>query len=53
MIISIFQSLVELTDEKFRTDKCKCQIQNMACLQWYVRVRVSFLKEEFVDQFWR
>lgn len=25
--------LVELTDEKFRTDKCRCQIQNIACLQ--------------------
>lgn len=27
------RGLVELTDEKFRTDKCRCQIQNMACLQ--------------------
>lgn len=27
------RNLVDLTDEKFRTEKCKCQIQNMACLQ--------------------
>lgn len=25
--------LVDLTDEKFRTDKCRCQIQNVACLK--------------------
>ncbi|KAL4227143.1 Protein fam72a [Mactra antiquata] len=25
--------MVEVTDESFRTEKCRCQIQNIACLQ--------------------
>ncbi len=41
-------SAVDLVNEPYSTEKCRCKIKDVACLGWYVALFIWFIREIFI-----